>query len=125
MLMPVTLASGRLRLATRPVLTGSAAVMKTIGMVEVAGLGGLAGIAAAGGDDQGDLAVHQFRGEAWQSIVLAFGPAIFDRQILAVDVSGFLQALPGRIYQIDLVIRRSAAEKSNHRHRLLRARDDW
>ena len=38
MLMPVRLASGRLRLVTRPVLTGSAAVMKTMGMVDVAAL---------------------------------------------------------------------------------------
>src|SRR5262249_10909281 len=33
---PVTLASGRLRLATRPTCTGSAAVSKTIGMVVLA-----------------------------------------------------------------------------------------
>lgn len=38
MLMPVTLPSGRLRLAMMPVVTGSAAVINTIGMVEVAAL---------------------------------------------------------------------------------------
>jgi len=34
--VPVMLAPGRLRLSTRPLLTGSATAVKTIGMVEVA-----------------------------------------------------------------------------------------
>ena len=38
MLMPVTLPWPRLRFATNPALIGSAAVMKTIGMVDVAPL---------------------------------------------------------------------------------------
>jgi hypothetical protein len=35
-MIPVTLPPGRLKLATRPCLTGSTPVAKTIGMVEVA-----------------------------------------------------------------------------------------
>jgi hypothetical protein len=57
------------------------------------------------------------RGESRQPVVLAFGPAIFDRDVLAFDVSGFVQALPGRGREILLVIRGSAAEKSDHGHR--------
>ena len=36
MVMPVTLPPGRLRLATRPNVTGSPALTKTIGIVDVA-----------------------------------------------------------------------------------------
>jgi hypothetical protein len=42
-LTPVTFAPGRLRLATKPVLRGSAALTKTIGILDVAALTALAG----------------------------------------------------------------------------------
>jgi hypothetical protein len=42
-LTPVTLPPGRLKLATRPSLTGSPPVVKTIGMVAVAALAASAG----------------------------------------------------------------------------------
>ena len=55
---PVTLPPGRLRLATRPDLTGSAPTAKTIGIVAVAALAASAA-ALPSGDDHGDLPANQ------------------------------------------------------------------
>src|SRR5262249_51166681 len=57
------------------------------------------------------------------SLVLAFRPAILDRQVLAVYVAGFLQSLPKRGCVERIPLRSCAVEESNYRHRaLLRAR---
>src|SRR5206468_10725586 len=59
--------------------------------------------------------------QGWQSIELGLRPAIFDRNILALDVTRFAQPLtvsskhplsPG-------VVRRCGGEDADHRHRLL------
>ena len=80
------------RLATRPSLTGSSPTTKTIGIVVVAAL------AASAEDDRrsqhhGDLAADQFGRQLRQSIDLILGPAVFDRDVLALDIAGLLQAL--------------------------------
>jgi hypothetical protein len=64
-----------------------------------------------------DQLIHQSR----QSIGPALCPAEFDRNILALDVARVLQALAERCYELRCVRRRRAAQKSDHRHRLLRA----
>src|ERR1019366_10478510 len=117
MLVPVTLASGRLRLVTSPVLTGSAAVMKTIGMVDVAALAARPGSLPPAAMTKATCRLTSSAARPGNRIVATFGPAIFDLYILAFDVSGFPQALAGRGHQIDLIVRRSAAEKSDDRHR--------
>jgi len=33
----------------------------------------------------GDLSANQFRRQRWQSIVLIFGPSVFDSYVLALD----------------------------------------
>src|SRR4051794_41502599 len=56
-------------------------------------------------------------------IKLIVGPAIFDHHVLAVDVAGFLYALPKRPQTIRVCVRRCGVEEPNHRHCwLLRAR---
>jgi hypothetical protein len=88
---PVTLPPGRLRLATRPSLTGSPPLTKTIGIVVFAAL---AAIAEGVCSDYCHLAAYQIGCEVGQLIVLVLRPAILDRHILAFDVAGFTNALP-------------------------------
>src|SRR5262245_56308312 len=58
-----------------------------------------------------------------QLIVAALRPAIFYRQILALDIAGFLQALTESTQAVFVQVRRIAAQKSDHgHHRLLRTR---
>src|SRR5262245_34139396 len=58
-----------------------------------------------------------------QLIVAALRPTIFYRQILALDIAGFLQALTESTQAVFVQVRRIAAQKSDHGHRrLLRAR---
>src|SRR5262249_10491485 len=69
------------------------------------------------------MTVHEVCGQCGKSIVTAFRPAIFDRDILALDGTGFLQTLVERRYEMCIRTGRSAVEIADHRHRrLLRAR---
>ena len=92
-LMPVRLPPGRARLATRPSLTGSSPTTKTMGIVVVAALAAKCRSGAADRGDHGDLSANQFGRQRRQPIDLTFGPAVFDRHVLALDIAGFLQAL--------------------------------
>ena len=77
---------------------------------------------AAGRDDHGHLAAHQFGGERRQPIELSLGPAVFDRQILALDLTGLLQALAKAPQAPRRPVRRLGIEMADHWHcRLLRA----
>src|SRR5262249_56303899 len=73
----------------------------------------------------GNLTVNQFGRKHRQSIILALGPAIFDPDVLAFDISCLFQSLAERT-QADRVsgqVRRCAAEEPDHWHRgLPRAR---
>ena len=95
--MPVALPPGRLRLATRPSLTGSSPLVKTMGMVEVAAL-------AARADAHGRSrraqppAAHQIGGQRGQSVISTVGPAVFDFEILPFDVAGLVEALAKRVH---------------------------
>ena len=84
------LAPGRLRLATRPVLTGSAAPTKMIGILVVAGLRRFRRISAAAGEDHSDLTIDQITRQLWQPVIMAFRPTVFDRHVLAFHIAGFL-----------------------------------
>ena len=77
----------------------------------------------AAGCDDGDLALDELGGERRQSIVAAARPAIDDGEVAAFDKSRLLEAEPERVEVRRERFGRSAAEKSDHRHRrLLRAR---
>src|SRR5262249_1458313 len=78
---------------------------------------------AAGRDDHGHLAAHRFGGERRQPIELSLGPAVFDRQILALNITDLLQALAKGPQAPCRPVRRLGIEMADHRHRrLLRAR---
>src|SRR5262249_44467249 len=58
-----------------------------------------------------------------QTILVVVRPAILDRDVLALDKSGFVQTLPKRVNKMRRTGCRRISEKSDHRHRcLLRAR---
>ena len=91
---PVTLPPGRLRLATRPVLTGSMPVVKTIGIVAVAAL-------ATGAAMPFAMITATWRRTRSAAIPgsrssLKVGPAILDGDVLTLDETGLVQALPER-----------------------------
>jgi hypothetical protein len=78
---------------------------------------------AAGRGNHGDLSANQLRRQHRQPIVLPLRPAVFDRDVLALDITDFLEALAERGYYVRVRLGRRAAQESNHRHRrLLRAR---
>ena len=63
-----------------------------MGIVVVAALAA----SAEGGfrrDDHGDPSANQIGRQRRQPIDLILGPAVFDRDVLALDIAGFLQAL--------------------------------
>ena len=97
-LTPVTLPPGRLRLATRPCLTGSPPVAKTIGTVVVAALAASAEMVFA--DDHGHRPANQFGHQRRQPVMLIFRLAKFDRDVLALDEACFLQALAERGHEM-------------------------
>ena len=73
--------------------------------------------------NHGHLATNQIGRQCRQAIVLALGPGIFDRYVLALDIAGFTQALPERAQACSEQFRRFALKEPDHRHRrLLRPR---
>src|SRR5262249_54034172 len=86
-LTPVRLPPGRLRLATRPDLTGSAPIANTMGMVEVAAFIASAETSRAG-KDHGDFGSDEFGGKRWQSTDVAFRKNILNRNIATLIKAG-------------------------------------
>src|SRR5262245_21200941 len=71
------------------------------------------------------MTADEIIGECGQSIVLAIGPAVLDRRILALDIAGFAQAPTESGYAGGECYSRPAVEEPDHRHsRLLRGRRD-
>src|SRR6516165_1434403 len=60
-----------------------------------------------------------------QPVNLIVGPAVFDRDVLALDISGVFKSLAESAQPVRKPIRRLAIEEPDHRHRLLRARREW
>src|SRR5262245_2337638 len=61
--------------------------------------------------------------QCWHAIDLVLRPSVFDRDVLAFDIAGFLQTLTERGRHGPIPVGRGAVEKPNHRHRcLLRTR---
>src|SRR2546430_5687283 len=69
--------------------------------------------------DRRHLTAYQIGCEVGQSVGLVLRPAILDRHILALDVSGFTKALAECGQMACTIDRRRAAEESNHWNRLL------
>src|SRR5262249_56970085 len=73
--------------------------------------------------DHRHLTAYQIGCEVGQSVVLVLRPAILNRHILALDVTGFTNALAECGHKTCSVGGRRVAKKPDHRHRgLLRAR---
>jgi hypothetical protein len=75
------------------------------------------------GDNHAYPPTNQIGRQIRQSIDLALRPAVFDGDVLAVEITHFVEALPeSRQTARDVVgLGRSGAEIADHRHRLLRA----
>ena len=91
-LTPVRLPPGRARLATRPSLTGSSATRRQWGSSSSPPWP-RPPCRTAARDDHGDLPANQLGRQRGQPIDLILGPAIFDRNVLALDIAGVFQAL--------------------------------
>ena len=77
----------------------------------------------AGRGNRSHPTTNQIGSQCRQSIVVALSPAVFDRNVPALDVTRFAQALVERSHTTRPQVKRFASEKPNHRHcRLLRAR---
>jgi hypothetical protein len=65
-------------------------------------------------------------GRSPQRSVLVLRPAIFNRQVLPLDIVDFREALPKGIHAVGISFERSWRKESDHRHlRPLRARYEW
>src|SRR6516162_5591181 len=117
LLKPVILPPGRARLATTPLPTGSPTWVKTIGIVEVVPFAARAAGGAAHRHDQVDLAADEVGGQRRQPIIMALGPAVFELDVLALDVAGFTQSLMERTAEVWRG--REGTELADYRHRLL------
>src|SRR6516164_3192514 len=75
------------------------------------------------GHDDSQLTANQIGRQSRQPVVLALCPTVFDGDILALDMAGFVEA-PSEWRQADSAVgfRGSDAEPADHRHRLLRTR---
>src|SRR5262245_38734451 len=122
-LMPVRLPPGLARLATRPSLTGSSAATKTMG--PGCRLGRQRHSRTSERGDHCNLPANQVGRQRRQSIDLIFAPAVYDRDVLALDIAAILEATVKSAKTVRVRVRRLAVEKPDHRHRrLLRARRD-
>src|SRR5215831_3654518 len=74
---------------------------------------------AAACNDQIDLAVDKMGGHRGQPIIATLGPAVFDRNVLPLDVAGFAQSLTERGDCQCSWLGRAAVKEADNRHRLL------
>src|SRR5262249_18103446 len=73
--------------------------------------------------NHGHLTANQIGRQCWQTSVVTFGPAVFDRYVPTLDIAVFCQPLPKRGQEVCILLGRPGIQKSNHRQcRLLRAR---
>src|SRR5712691_10767806 len=122
LVIPVAFPPGRLRLATRPSLTGSPPPVKTIGMVAVVALARHGRNAAAACGNHGHMTANQIGSQGRKLVVPIHRPPEFDRHVSSLDVADFAQALAERGYAVCVDAGCSAVEESDRRHRrLLRA----
>src|SRR5258706_7015894 len=68
---------------------------------------------ATRGDDYGDFAFDELRCQRGQAVEATLGPAVFDRDIFAVDVAAILEALAERFDQMRALIGRAAVQKTD------------
>src|SRR5262249_4889865 len=118
---PLRLPAGRPGGGNRPGCEGRPRHRKDEGSVGGRRFGPPGGRSPAARHNHGHLTVNQFGRKLWQSIVLAFRPAIFNLQVLALDIAYLFQSLAERAQTDRVHFTRCVAEEPDHRHRLLRA----
>jgi hypothetical protein len=69
------------------------------------------------------LKANQIRRQGWHTVILTLSPAVFDFDILTLNVTSLTQPLTEAKHPIRNGIGRGVVEKSNHRQCWLRARD--
>src|SRR5262249_9264416 len=75
--------------------------------------------------DHRNLPANQVGRQRRQSIDLIFAPAVYDRDVLALDIAAILEATVKSAKTVRGRVRRLAVEEPDHRHRrLLRARNE-
>ena len=75
-----------------------------------------------GREDDRNLFSDQIRRQGWQPVELVLGPAVFNRYVLALDITCLLQALAKRLPTLSQPLGCYGTENPDHRHRwLLRA----
>ena len=74
---------------------------------------------ATAGDHYSQRMASQLGSQTRHPVSLILRPAVFDRSVLAVDVTGLLEALEERREEGRITLRRRAVEESDHRHRRL------
>jgi len=67
-------------------------------------------------DDHGHLPLRQIRRECWQPIELVLRPAKFNRDVVAVDEPGFLQAVAECRYPVNGIGSRGGIKETDHRY---------
>src|SRR5215470_6697694 len=82
---------------------------------------GQRGCRPTAGENDRDLLFDQLRCHRLEPIILVIGPAIFDCEVLALDVAGFGQAFAERGYQEPILLGCRAAENADNGSGLLRA----
>src|SRR5262249_2338664 len=123
--MPVRFPPGRLRLSTRPIRTGSAPCIKTIGIVLVAALAESAPFVLSSTTITDTCRPPDSAASAGSRSFRPCSPQVLDRYILVLDVTGVAQAEAkgGKILAVRFG--RCEVKKPDHRHRrLLRARSE-
>jgi hypothetical protein len=93
--------------------------MKTMGMVAVAALAANRWSGSSGRDDHGNLATNQIGRQLRHPTELILTPPVYDRHVLALDISRVFEALPKSAQKAPDSVRRSGIEESDHRHRRL------
>src|SRR5262249_31031122 len=68
-------------------------------------------------NDHSHPAANQVTGQCWQSVEATLGPAIFDRDVAALDIASFVETSPDGVKSAGFTVR--AAEQPDHRHRRL------
>ena len=120
--IPVMFPPGLLKLATKPNLSGSAPVTKTIGMVVASGLG-RKHCWWPEREDHGRLALHEISCHCRQCIITVGNPAVFDGYVLTLEITHVRKTAAERSIEAHGNCLPQAAEITDHRHRrLLRAR---
>src|SRR5436305_14614566 len=79
-------------------------------------LGGLRPSAASGRKDDRHLTPDKIGRQTGQSIVVTLRPPKLDRDVLALDVAGFVQTLAERSNKRGPLCERCTAEKTDHWH---------